>query len=134
MNRIDRLLGLAVEQKEVLRAARAQRAFAQWATVVGSMLASRSWPDRYERGTVFVAVQGSAWAQELRMHKDTILFRLDEIAAEKGLFRQVRFGVRPLPKARQSEAAPTPSPERRIRTPREIAAKWFGEAKGEDRA
>ncbi len=57
-------------------------------------MASRSRPERYEKGTVWVAVSGSAWAQELRMAKDTILERLDECAGEKGLFVDVRFGVR----------------------------------------
>ncbi len=61
------------------------------------MMAERSHPDRFGRGTLWVAVEGSAWAQELRMIKDKILERLDEAAGEQGLFTDVRFGVRALP-------------------------------------
>src|SRR5688572_33369705 len=79
-----------------MRKARAQRILRRWEEAVGKGLASKSWPDRYERGTVWVAVQGSAWAQELRMIKDRILEKLSEMAGEPGLFVDVRFGVRPL--------------------------------------
>ena len=79
---------------EVLRAAWALSVLKQWDTVVGSHLAAKSSPDRYERGVVWVSVQGSAWAQEMRMHRETILTQLNSIAEEPGLFVDIRFGVR----------------------------------------
>ena len=97
MRQLGHMLGGAIAQAEVLRAARAQRALRHWPQVVGPGLASRSHPERYERGTVWVAVEGSAWAQELRMIKDVIIDRLEQHAGERGLFIDVRFGVRPLP-------------------------------------
>jgi len=69
----------------------------RWPEVVGPLLAGKSHPDRFGRSTLWVAVEGSAWAQELRMMKDRILSKLDEISGEPGLFKDVRFGVRPLP-------------------------------------
>lgn len=95
MKKIDSILKQALGRDEVLRAARAQRALEDWPAIVGEAMAKRSAPDRYERGTVWVAVQGSAWAQELRMIRDRILIRLAETAGEKGLFTDIRFGVRP---------------------------------------
>ncbi|MCO5296282.1 MAG: DUF721 domain-containing protein [Fimbriimonadaceae bacterium] len=94
MRQIRDVMGGAIERAEVLRAARAQRVLRRWNEVVGEELAKRSWPDRYERGTVWVAVKGSAWASELRLMKERILKGLDELAGERGLFEDVRFGDR----------------------------------------
>lgn len=96
MRSVQSFLGDAVLQKEALRAARANRILDRWADIVGEKLAERSWPDRYDHGMVWVAVTGSAWAQELRMMKDTILSRLNEQSHERGLFTDIRFGVRVL--------------------------------------
>lgn len=97
MRKLKQMLSPAIGRDEVLRAARAQRVLRQWSSVVGEAMASRSYPDRYDRGTVWVAVEGSAWAQELRMTKDRILEKLQELSGEPTLFKDLRFGVRPLP-------------------------------------
>lgn len=135
MKKVGKMLKDAIGRDEVLRAARAHSALRSWPQVVGSVLASRSTPDRYERGTVWVAVQGSAWAQELRMMKPMILERLSALADEKGLFTDVRFGVRPV---QEGPFQPIPEPNRPRAKPeipemsiRELAelrmAKWTDE-------
>ena len=43
---------------------------------------------------MWVAVEGSAWASELRMMKGRILERLAELAGEQNLFEDLRFGDR----------------------------------------
>jgi predicted nucleic acid-binding Zn ribbon protein len=96
------MLSSALGREEVVRAAQAIKILRDWPDIVGESMAARSFPDRYDRGIVWIAVQGSAWAQELRMQKDQILERLD--ARGKGLFQDLRFGVRPLPK----ETSPLP--------------------------
>lgn len=96
MRKLSNMLGAAVAREEVLRAARAQKILKDWGAVVGAALAERSHPDRYDHGTVWVAVESSTWAQELRMRKDTILSRLTEKAGDPALFQDVRFGVRPI--------------------------------------
>lgn len=110
IRRIRQVLPTAIENSEVLQAARAQAAMRRWPEVVGTMLAEKSHPDRFGRGTLWVAVEGSAWAQELRLMKDRILLRLNEVAGEKHLFQDVRFGVRSLPK-REAVALPEPEAE-----------------------
>jgi hypothetical protein len=98
---------------------------------VGPLLAERSWPDRFSKGTVWVAVQGSAWAQELRMMKDVILERLAKRAGDDGLFKDVRFGVRPPRKLEPEPPPPTPAPERQEDLSiREIAARRLANWKG----
>jgi predicted nucleic acid-binding Zn ribbon protein len=107
MKRIDHLLGVSIEQKEIVKAAQAWQALNRWPEVVGEDLARRSWPDRFEHGTVYVAVTGSAWSQELRMIKPVILSRLGSLLGNRALVQDVRFGVRNLP-----ERATAPSKAR----------------------
>ncbi|MDR3691446.1 MAG: DUF721 domain-containing protein [Fimbriimonas sp.] len=136
MRKVKEVLPKALNNDELLRAGRAQAAMRRWPEVVGQMLAERSHPDRYERGTVWVAVQGSAWAQELRMIKDKILSRLGDVSGEPGLFRDVRFGVRPLPeRPAPASAAPADSDQGDVRSMsiREIAERRLARWKDEGR-
>jgi len=105
MKRIQFLIAESIGRDEVARTARAQLVFRRWSEIVGADLAERSYPDRYTKGTVWVAVTGSAWAQELRMLKDVILRRLAEASGEKDLFKDVRFGVRPIRRPEADEAS-----------------------------
>ncbi len=112
MKRMSGLLGDAIKRREVLRAARAQRVLREWPEVVGEVLAARSHPDRYEQGTVWVSVTGSAWAQELRMRESEILARFAERCGDPHLIVSLRFGVRPLP-----EDEPWERPKPRVPDP-----------------
>lgn len=118
MKGLNKLLSPALGRDEVVRAAQAQRALRAWSAVVGEALGARSCPDRYDRGVVFVAVEGSAWAQELRLAKPQILSRLRARAGDATLFADLRFGVRPLrpltPEAPEVEPAPIPTEDGRM--------------------
>jgi len=134
LKKIANVVGRAVGRDEVLRTARAQMALQHWPEIVGEALASRSRPDRYGKGTVWVAVQGSAWAQELRMSKDVILERLRAHAGDPSLFSDVRFGVRPLPQTPM--AGPEPEgpeilPRDTELSIREIARRRLAKMRGE---
>ena len=104
MRKVDGMLRSALGRPEIVKAARAWRIMHRWSEVVGEGLAERSTPDRYDRGTVWVATRGSAWAQELRLMKETILERMNGMAGDR-LFTEVRFGVR------DAKPAPIPAPE-----------------------
>ncbi len=123
MNPIQHLLNSTVIPPEVLKAARAISVMRKWEQVVGKDMANRSWPERYDHGTLWIAVSGSAWAQELRMQKDEILSRLNTIADEPGLFLNARFGVRPLKKKETGPAAEVPVSDSEGLSIREIAEK-----------
>ncbi|CAN5354643.1 hypothetical protein BH11ARM1_BH11ARM1_01370 [soil metagenome] len=97
MRPIGRLLPDALGRNEVLRTARAQAVLRRWEEIVGPEMARRSWPDRYTQGTVWVAVNGSAWASELRFKSESILSKLRSMAEEPDLFVKIRFGQRDLP-------------------------------------
>ena len=94
MKKIQKLLEESIPQAEVLRGARANSILKRWSEVVGPSLAQKSAPDRFDKGTVWVAVIGSEWASELRMERRRILARLNELSGEKCLFTDLRFGVR----------------------------------------
>ncbi len=94
MRRLRYVLPEAIDRREVLRTAMAQRVLRRWPEIVGEMLAQRSQPDRFDKGTVWVSVQGSAWAQELRLLAPTILARIAEFSGDPNLVMDVRFGVR----------------------------------------
>ncbi|MBL8048621.1 MAG: DUF721 domain-containing protein [Chthonomonas sp.] len=87
------MLGDSVAQAEVLRAARAQQILRHWPEVVGEFLASKCVPDRFERGTLWIAASGSAWAQELRLQQADILAKLNAYAGTS-LFLALRIGTR----------------------------------------
>ena len=127
MNPIQNLLNSTVMPPEVLRAARAISTMKKWELVVGKEMALRSWPERYDHGTVWVAVVGSAWAQELRMQKDEILTRLNALAGEPGLFVTLRFGVRSLKRAVVGGPATEEAPDTEGLSIREIAERRIQE-------
>ena len=105
MRRLQHVLPDAFDAKEVVRTAMAQRILRDWPDIVGKNLASRSRPERVDRGVVWVAVEGSAWAQELRMMREIILERLRSRSPDPSLFKDLRFGVRPLPLPKEQAAA-----------------------------
>jgi predicted nucleic acid-binding Zn ribbon protein len=74
----------------------------QWVSVVGEALAGKATPERFERGTLWVAATGSAWAQEIALRKEVILERLNGLAGER-LFEDLRVGTR---EPRRDLAAP----------------------------
>jgi len=111
METVDRIIDMiaaAVEDKEVLRAARAQRILRRWPEIVGDLLAEKSWPDRYDHGLVWVAVTDAAWAQEMRMIREGLLDRMRQMAGEPSLFTDLRFGVRPLKAPKTPEVIEIP--------------------------
>lgn len=95
MIKLSDLLSASVDQKEILRSARAQKVFKEWSEVVGPILEKKTSPDRFEKGTLWVCAESSIWAQELRMQEDVILERMNLIAGEGRLFRELRVGLRP---------------------------------------
>jgi predicted nucleic acid-binding Zn ribbon protein len=95
VRRLSELLPTAMGHAEVLRAARAQSAMREWPTVVGPILADKTTPDRYDRGVLWVSATGSAWAQELRLGKDTVIERLNGLTPGERLFSDLKVSSRP---------------------------------------
>lgn len=109
MKKVQRILPSALED-DLLKLGRARVVMKRWEEVVGSSLANRSFPDRFDHGVLWVAVEGSAWAQELRLMKLKILQRLNELSGHSKLFADIRFGVRKLPPLEPDPASEPPAP------------------------
>ncbi len=116
MKRLSGMMTDVIKRREVLRAARAQRALRDWEQIVGPLLAARSHPDRFDQGTVWVSVTGSAWAQELRLLESDILAKIAQRTGDPHLVVSLRFGVRPLPED----------------DPRDIPRPWLADPELED--
>lgn len=124
MRKVGQMISPAMGREDVMRTSKAFKVLREWPSIVGEGMASRSCPDRYDHGTVWVAVEGSAWAQELRMQKDQILVKLQEKCGDPSLFNNLRFGVRPLPaKLDEPDEKPKPisKPKATTESIREIA-------------
>ncbi|HHV37700.1 MAG TPA: DUF721 domain-containing protein [Candidatus Cloacimonetes bacterium] len=52
--------------------------FMAWKSVVGELMAERSYPIRLDKNTLFVGVQNSAWMQELMLLKPDIIQKYKE--------------------------------------------------------
>jgi len=102
LNKAKSLIAGAIGRPEVLKRLSAHRVTVRWDECVGAQLGSKSAPEKFESGTLWVAVAGPSWAQELRMRKRQILERLNEWAGE-ALFTDVRFGVRTVDKDQAAE-------------------------------
>lgn len=105
---LSELLPDAIARPEVIRRLHAQMTSRRWEECVGLHLAQKSSPERFEEGTLWVAVSGASWVQELTMRKREILDRLNELAGT-ALFKDVRFGNRPVKKKVQEPAEPAPT-------------------------
>lgn len=90
LKRMSDILPEIFADGDVPKAARAHIVMRQWSEAVGEILSNHSVPDRYDHGVLWVETSGSAWAQELRMRQTEILTRLNELAGERGLFRELK--------------------------------------------
>lgn len=134
MRKLSHVLPEAIARREVLKAARAQKVLREWPEIVGAALAAKSQPDRFDKGTVWVCVQGSAWAQELRMLEPQILAKIAKVSGDPDLVRHLRFGVREpreQPPGLDTQHRTPPDPELEHLSIREIKerrlAKWKDE-------
>lgn len=102
MRPVNWTIAAALGRPELVRGFEARQAYRDWHEVVGEFLAQQSQPDGFRDGVLYVATTGSAWVQELTLRKAEILARLRERTYRKNLFKDIRFGVRPLPRPTDS--------------------------------
>ncbi|MCW5946242.1 MAG: DUF721 domain-containing protein [Fimbriimonadales bacterium] len=88
--RLQDVMSAALGRPELVKLVRAHRIWAHWSEVVGENLAKKCSPEKFESGTLFVTVSSASWAQELRMHKQELLEKLNRI---ENVFDDIRFTV-----------------------------------------
>jgi predicted nucleic acid-binding Zn ribbon protein len=93
LSEANSLLAKALGRREIFERLEARQVAKRWEEAVGSQLASKSSPEKFEHGVLTVAVSSAPWAQELRLRKKELLARLNETAGRE-LFQDLKFSVR----------------------------------------
>ena len=76
-----------------------------WEEVAGQAFARRTRPERFEKGTLFVRVATSSWAQELALHAPLILERM---RARGVVIDKLRYTIGPVAPLDRSRPDPIP--------------------------
>ncbi len=83
MQALKQSLTELLRQLGIERPVRQYGVMARWPEIVGEPIASKTTPERIERGRLYVHVSSPTWRQELALRKDEILALLNEAAGEK---------------------------------------------------
>jgi len=80
-----------------------RQALTKWAQVVGPHNAAASAPENIRDGVMFVACKNSMWANELSLHKERIIGRLNK-ALGGNVVKDIRFSARGFKRAKEAIA------------------------------
>jgi hypothetical protein len=83
-----------------------QVSLAVWVDAVGPRIADRSRPERLNRGTLWVRVPSSTWAQELSLQSELIVSRLQAVGLQVETLR-FRVSMETTTTARKAAAVAT---------------------------
>ncbi len=82
-----------------------QHAMSKWREVVGPQIAASSKPERVRDGVLFVTCKSSMWSNELSLHKQDILKRLNK-AVNKEIIKEIHFSARGFRKTEPDKPKP----------------------------
>jgi hypothetical protein len=99
-------LGAVLGGSRELQTPKGQVSLAVWLTAVGERIAERARPEKLNRGTLWVRVSSSAWAQELSLQSQLIISRLQEAGLTVSELR-FRIATEVAPTARKAAAVAT---------------------------
>ena len=132
MSRVGGLVNTTLDQLGLRRKVLEAEALRKWREVVGPQIAASSRPEKVSEGILFVACKSSAWANELLLHRTSIIARLNKALGRK-VIADIRFsarGFRAVPqetpkeeeggRAKSLEAVPLP--EAALEAARSVAA------------
>jgi len=63
-----------------------------WPKAVGPQIASKTQPDCFRGGTLFIKTVSSVWVQQLHFMKEEIRNKLNELA-KRNIVKEIRFAV-----------------------------------------
>lgn len=64
--------------------------FIHWKEIVGTEISKKAKPERISRGTLYVSVTTSIWANELSLMSDKLIEKINSFIGE-GLVKKIRF-------------------------------------------
>ena len=76
---LQQLLGRYSIKREI----KEHRLLSHWKSIVGERIANNTFPDGFEKGTLWVRVKSSAWMHELSFMKSGMITKANEILGEK---------------------------------------------------
>lgn len=97
---ISKLLNAWVEESEMGRRLKAERAALKWAEAVGEGIAARTRVERVEGDALIIATESPSWSSELSFRKAQIIKRLNELVGEE-VIKDIRPVVKPLLRRRR---------------------------------
>jgi hypothetical protein len=87
------LLSDLLERLGLSRQIKEQQILENWADAVGEQIASSARAEKIADGVLFVSCKSSAWAQELSLHKEMLITRLNQSVGAQ-IVRDIRFSAR----------------------------------------
>jgi len=100
---IGKLLDSVLEGYGLGEDLREHRIVAEWPSLIGKRVASRTWPSRIDAGVLFVRVSNSAWLQELSFLKDELVERINDRLGDPPVVTDLRFHLGSTPRAHSAE-------------------------------
>ena len=102
----------ALRRLRILEQVRAMRALRAYARSCGPRFLERTRAERFQRGTLFIRVESSAWANELVFVREQLLEQLRRVPGGEAV-RELRFSVGPLGELPAWDEAPAKAPPER---------------------
>ncbi|MCL2102736.1 MAG: DUF721 domain-containing protein [Syntrophorhabdaceae bacterium] len=77
-----------------------------WPSIMGALLADKTFPEKFRNGVLMITVCNHAWAQELHMSKPTLLSKIIPAAAPHFNVSDLRFVVGTIPPPEDDQTRP----------------------------
>lgn len=109
------LVSAVLARNGIVRDVREHRVMIEWPDIVGGRIARRTWPERVEGRTLWVAVESSPWLAELSFMAADMAQRVNRHVGEPPLCDEVKLtlagrGQRALAPARRPRPQPSQKP------------------------
>jgi len=102
MARLGGLVNVSVDRLGLRQKITEQQALAHWSEIVGPQIAASTVAERVREGILFICCKSSMWSNELSLHKDDIMKRLNA-AVGKNTITDIHFTARGFRKATASK-------------------------------
>ncbi|HET6613248.1 MAG TPA: DUF721 domain-containing protein [Kofleriaceae bacterium] len=112
------LVAAVLARHGIIRDLREHRVFVEWATIVGPRIARRTWPERMEGKTLWVAVESSPWLAELSFLTGDLAARVNRHIGGEPVCSEIKLAL-----AGHRQKVPEPvARKRRPPSPRPLSA------------
>lgn len=79
-----------IKDTDIKRRLNESRIFNNWKEIVGSEISKKTRPERISRGTLYLSVTTSIWANELSLMSDKLIEKINSFIGEE-VVKKIRF-------------------------------------------